>query len=159
MMPRQPWWLLALLLGVVLAPVVSQAAVETTGLTAEQEARAAALYGQFKCPVCKTQALGASTTFLAEEMKAQIRDMVRFGASDREIKQHYVDRYGEWILLSPPVRGSGLWAWLVPIVLAIIGTVVVLLWLRRRAGAAAESPTSETLSIDERRAIDALVGD
>ncbi len=151
---------LGLSLWVLLAASPSLAVVETTGLTVEQESRAAALYGQLKCPVCKTQALGASTTFLAEEMKAQIRDMVRLGASDQEILQHYVDRYGEWILLSPPVHGSGLWAWLVPVAAALLGVFGAVLWLRRRAGGGPDDATvTEALSGDERRAIDALVGD
>lgn len=147
------------MLWVLLAVSPAFAVVETTGLTAEQESRASALYGQLKCPVCKTQALGASTSFLAEEMKAQIRDMVRIGASDREILQHYVDRYGEWILLSPPAHGSGLWAWLVPGVAALLGALGALLWLKRRTGGGADTTVAETLSGDERRAIDALVGD
>jgi cytochrome c-type biogenesis protein CcmH len=151
---------LGLSLGSLLAASHALAVVETTGLTPEQEARAAALYGQLKCPVCKTQALGASTTFLAEEMKAQIRDMVRLGASDREILQHYVDRYGEWILLSPPAHGSGLWAWLVPAAAALLGALGAMLWLKRRSGGGTpEATVAETLSGDERRAIDALVGD
>lgn len=102
---------LALTLLVALAGIssVAHAAPVGTGLTQEQEARAAALYGQLKCPVCKNQALAASTTFLAEEMKAQIRDLVRMGATDEEILRHYVQRYGEWILLAPPAVAEVSW--------------------------------------------------
>lgn len=153
---------LALTLLVALAGIssVAHAAPVGTGLTQEQEARAAALYGQLKCPVCKNQALAASTTFLAEEMKAQIRDLVRMGATDEEILRHYVQRYGEWILLAPPARGRGLLAWVVPGVLGVAGLFAAWAWLRKRSKEFVQEPVAaSTVSGDERRAIDALVGD
>lgn len=151
---------LASLVAIIGVAEVAYAAPVGTGLTLEQEARAAALYGQLKCPVCKNQSLASSTTFLADEMKAQIRDFVRMGATDEEILSHYVQRYGEWILLAPPARGRGLLAWVVPGVLGAAGLFAAWAWLRRNSKEfVQETVATSTLSGDERRAIDALVGD
>ncbi|RMF15488.1 MAG: cytochrome c-type biogenesis protein CcmH [Candidatus Dadabacteria bacterium] len=132
-------------------------------LTPEQEWRCLRLYEELKCPVCKTQSLASSTSFLAEDMKAQIRDFVREGRSDQEIMDYYVDRYGDWILMRPPARGFSLLAWIVPVlgVLAAFGFVLVVLrrWSRSAAadvaaGANVETPVSAIRDERVRRLVD-----
>ena len=133
--------LCSLLLVILTAPVgwihaaqvpISAAEVE---LTSDQETRAMRLNEQLKCPVCKNQSLAASSSFIAEEMKRNIRQMVAAGQSDEEILDFFVERYSEWILLAPPKQGVNWILYAVPPVFALV--VAVALWRRfnRRNGA------------------------
>jgi cytochrome c-type biogenesis protein CcmH len=108
----------AILTFCVLGPLPVAAQPTSTGgaeleLTVEQEGRAAALAAMLKCPVCKSQSLAGSHSFLAEEMKRQIRQKILNGESDDEILDYFVARYTEWILLKPRARG---WQWLLYLV-------------------------------------------
>lgn len=154
--------LLASLIALSLTPALwaSEAA-----LTPEQERRAVSLYGEFKCPVCKSQSVAASTSFLSEEMKRQIRELLAAGRSDQEIKDHFVARYGEWVLLRPKTSGRGLWAWIVPGVV-LTAALAWLGWQLHRWSAAsspATSPSQATgandgdLSLEQRQKIQALI--
>lgn len=116
-----------------LAPTRVAATVE---LTPEQHRRAVALYGELKCPVCKSQSVAASTSFLSEEMKIQIQEMIASGRTDAEIVDYYVQRYGEWILMRPPASGRGLLVWAVPACLVALAAAG--LWLRLRRWSSAE---------------------
>lgn len=143
-----------LLLVLPLAALPGWTAEVISDLTPEQEWRCLRLYEELKCPVCKTQSLAASTSFLAEEMKNQIRDFVREGRSDREIIDYYVARYGDWILMRPPARGFSLLAWLVPIV-GVLGAVVFVMvvlrrWARTDASAQSVADGARTAIRDER---------
>lgn len=147
--------------GLLLALPAWAASGEVRSLLSEaQERRAAVLYTQLQCPVCEAQALGESHSFLAEEMKASIREMLLAGMSNDEIIGYFVDRYGEWILLEPPRRGWGLWAWLMP-GFGVVGVSIWLLaWIRSRAHLRDSEGDLETeLSDEERERIRALVLD
>ncbi len=127
---------------VFLVSTLSFAEVEE--LTAQQEQQAATLYGELKCPVCKNQSLAESTSFLAEEMKVQIRDLVAAGKTNQDVIDFYVERYGDWILMRPRAEGRGLVAWLAPggAILFGLGWVFVALrrWSRTPQEAATLSP-------------------
>lgn len=108
------------------APVsVSAAQIE---LTPEQETRAMRLNEQLKCPVCKNQSLAASSSFIAEEMKRNIRQMVAQGQSDEQILAFFVERYSEWVLLAPPKQGVNWILYAVPPAFAVIFAIA--LWRR-----------------------------
>lgn len=131
---------------------LSAAAVEGTGLSMAEEQRAAHLFEQLKCPVCKNQSLASSTSYIAEQMKRQIRDKIREGQTNEEIISFYVDRYGEWILTRPPASGRGLLVWLLPGALVLGAGGWLLLVLRRwsrapdreqQVGSDVEPPSSQ----------------
>jgi cytochrome c-type biogenesis protein CcmH len=100
-------------------------------LTQEQETRARKLEDQFKCPVCRSQSIRQSRSFMAEDMKRRIRELVAEGRSDTEIKAHFTDRYGEWILLTPTRSGFNLTAWLLPFFVVLIGGFSLFVLARR----------------------------
>lgn len=155
-MRRAPGWAVHTLAAA--ATLFAATLTHAATLTPEQERRAAHLYSELKCPVCKNQSLAASTSFLAEEMKAQIRDFVAAGKTDREIIEYYVERYGDWILLQPRARGFGWLAWLGPAVLLLFGMGIVATRLRRtpRDGIEVE-PQIAVVSTQQRARIDRLV--
>lgn len=101
-------------------------------LTLEQESLASRLNGMLKCPVCRNQSLASSSSFIAEEMKREIRKMVAAGKTETQIQQFYVDRYTDWILLAPPAKGLNWGLYAVPVILLVLGLIMVIRWLRNQ---------------------------
>ena len=117
---------------------LSTANVPAISLTPEQEARAAAIEARLKCPVCRSQSIRQSRSFMAEDMKRRVRELVAEGRSDEEIRDYFVARYGEWILLTPPKSGFSLTAWALPLSAVALGVVLVTWVVRKRRGEAVE---------------------
>jgi cytochrome c-type biogenesis protein CcmH len=145
----------------VLAVGSVQAAVSPDERLADPalEARARELARGLRCLVCQNQSIDDSNAPLAQDLRRIVRERLVAGASDREIEAYLVDRYGEFVLLAPPVRAGTLLLWLGPFTLLLVAGSV-LLWLgwqrRRRRGAvpATEAPLNES----EARELDALLG-
>lgn len=123
-------------------------------LTAGEERIARRLEGRLKCPVCRSQSIRQSRSFMAEDMKRRIRVLLADGRSEDEIVDFFTARYGPWILLTPPKRGFNLTAYLLPFLVVGAGAVLVTLaarrWSLRTRGAAPfeappPSPTLERL--------------
>lgn len=96
-----------------------------------------------RCPVCLNLSVADSPSNLAGEMRTEIETQLRAGRSPEQIRAFFIDRYGEWILLSPPRRGWNLLPWAVPIVGLAAGVVLWVAFVRRRtprtAGVATET--------------------
>ncbi|HUP01477.1 MAG TPA: cytochrome c-type biogenesis protein CcmH [Gemmatimonadota bacterium] len=113
-------------------------------LAPDQEARALALESELRCPVCRSQSIRQSRSFMAEDMKAKLRELIAAGRTDREIRDWFVERYGEWILLTPPRRGFNLAAFL-PLVVVVVGAAGVVLLARRWSRHGSSRPAAEPL--------------
>ena len=92
--------------------------------------RADALAAELRCPDCQGLSVADSPTSSAREIRRQIDELIGGGATDEEVRAHFVARYGEWIRLAP--SATALWA--LPFVVLVIGVVVLLAWLRARRG-------------------------
>lgn len=79
-----------------------------------------------RCPVCQGESAGESNSGIAQEMRKIIAEQLAAGKSEAQIQQFFVDRYGDWILYSPPRRGLTLWVWLSPVL--AIGLLGFGLW-------------------------------
>lgn len=145
---------------VILALVFSAPALATPGPDERlddpaQEARARALYAELRCVVCQSQSIDDSNAPLAADMRAVVRERLLAGDSDAEVRAWLQERYGDYVLMLPPVQGNTLALWLFPlIVLAGGGTAIVLFvrgQKRRAAGAtdAADDARAARLSDDE----------
>jgi cytochrome c-type biogenesis protein CcmH len=104
----------------------------------EQEARYNELTMELRCLVCQNQNLADSDAPLAQDLRKEIYDMMQAGRSNEEIKTFLVDRYGDFVLYRPPVKGNTLALWLGPAVLLLLGGVVVVLIVRKRTRMFAE---------------------
>jgi cytochrome c-type biogenesis protein CcmH len=93
-----------------------------------QEARARALTHQIRCPVCAGEALDESNAELARDLRRLVRERITAGDSDAEIFLFLQERYGEGILMHPPVDGRTLLLWLLPLVVVAAG--LRLFWRR-----------------------------
>lgn len=106
------------------------------------EARLRTLAKELRCVQCQSETLADSAAPLAVDMRREMRDMIRAGKSDAEIKQFLVARYGEFVLYRPPVKVKTLPLWLGPFVLLLLGGLVLFVLVRRRQRQA-EAPLDE----------------
>ena len=97
-----------------------------------------------RCPVCQGLSVKDSDSPTAREIRADIRRRVDDGESAAEIRQAYVDRYGEWILLRPGTSGFDAVVWAVPAAALAAGAVALtgVFWRWRRRGST-RAPTDE----------------
>lgn len=94
-----------------------QLAAEAPLPDADQEARAQNLMREIRCVVCENEPVSQSTADIAVDMRRVIRTQVEQGASDREIRQFFSDRYGQFVLFRPPSQGLGMLLWVFPFAL------------------------------------------
>jgi cytochrome c-type biogenesis protein CcmH len=120
-----PW----VALGVLVIVVVVIAAMPDTDRSDADRARD--LAAELRCPDCEGLSVAASSTTSGRTIRADIRERVRRGESDEDIRQVYVDRYGESILLNPQGGGLGVIVWAVPVVVLVLGGAALVLAMRR----------------------------
>ena len=104
------------------------------------EARARVLSKNIRCLVCQNQSIDDSNASLAKDLRKVVREQLVNGASDEEIFDFLIERYGDFVLLKPPVKPSTYMLWYGPIILFSIGLVMSVLFLIRRKKLAPEEP-------------------
>jgi len=97
----------------------------------EQEQRFQELTAELRCVVCQNQSLADSDAPLAHDLRQEIHDMLMDGRNDDEIRSFLVDRYGDFVLYRPAVKGNTLLLWLAPALLLLAGGSVVAYSVRR----------------------------
>ena len=115
------------------------------------EARARDLSAQLRCMVCQNQSIDNSNADLARDLRLLVRERLKAGDSDDEIRAYLVQRYGDFILLKPPVKPETLVLWGAPIIVLLVGGVAIFLNARRRA--AVPEPDGERQGLSEGEAI------
>jgi cytochrome c-type biogenesis protein CcmH len=96
------------------------------------EARARTLQKELRCMVCQGESIDESNAQLAADLRALIRERIKAGDSDEQIKQFLVSRYGDFILMKPPFDSSTYALWLTPFVVLILAAGVAI-WVVVRA--------------------------
>ncbi len=109
---------------------------------------------ELRCLVCQNQTIADSNADLAVDLKNQVRERLKQGASEKEVIAFMTERYGDFVLYRPPVKGTTLLLWFGPGLLLVGGLIALFMRLRRRAAAAVEP----VLSDDERARAAALLG-
>ena len=92
-----------------------------------QELRARDISKNIRCMVCQNQSIDESDAPLATDLRILIRNKIQEGSDDKEIYKFLSDRYGDFILLKPPLKLSTLALWFLPFIFLIIGTLIVFL--------------------------------
>ena len=95
------------------------------------EAMTTVLASELRCPVCQGNSIQDSPSELAQQMRDLIKDQLRSGKTPDEVRAYFVDKYGEWILLSPKAEGLNLIVYIVPFVALLVGGLVVWRTVRR----------------------------
>ncbi len=117
------------------------------------EARARALSGELRCLVCQNQSIDESDAPLAKDLRLLIRERLKAGASDSQVRDFMVERYGDFVLLRPRFAPETLLLWVTPFALLLAGLIFAIRAGRRRTpAAAAEAPLTE----EERRKLEEL---
>jgi cytochrome c-type biogenesis protein CcmH len=148
------WRRLALVATVLIVlPLVAHAAVDTPLDDPALEARALNLHQEIRCLVCQGQSIADSNA--DHDLRALVRERIAAGDSDRTVLDYLHDRYGDFVLLDPPVKPATYALWFGPPLLLVIGGVAVFLFHKRNRRRAAVAPTP--LSEAERKALDSLL--
>jgi len=121
------------------------------------EQRMLAISEELRCLVCQNESLAGSRADLAQDLRRELRELLKAGKTDQEVKDFLVSRYGDFVLYRPQVKPATYLLWAGPFVLLIAGLFGLIRFLRRRAGdgAAAEAPLTEA----ERQRAEALLRD
>ena len=91
----------------------------------KQELRARDISKNVRCMICQNQSIDESNAPLAKDLRIIIRDKIKEGNNDKEIYKFLTDRYGDFILLKPPLKLSTLALWFLPFIFFIIGFFIV----------------------------------
>ncbi|HUB43543.1 MAG TPA: cytochrome c-type biogenesis protein [Acetobacteraceae bacterium] len=120
------------------------------------EARAETIGETLRCLVCQNESIEESNAGLAHDIRVLLRQLLLQGDTDAQARQAIVARYGEFVLLKPPVQPATYVLWYGPVALLLIGFAGIVLWLRFRArDAAAQTPAP--LSPQEESRLDTLL--
>lgn len=119
------------------------------------EERARELSKGLRCLVCRNESIDESNADLARDMRILVRERLVAGDSDDGVIQFLVDRYGEYVLLTPRASGANLALWLAAPAMLILGGGIAIVYLRGRARPAAP----EGLSSDEKARLAELMKD
>ena len=135
------------LLALVLSAVVAAAQQPSRPLDDQQVYEVAA---DLRCVVCQNLSVADSPSEMATQMRAIVRERLAAGDTPAQVRQYFVERYGEWILLSPPRRGFNLLVWVAPLVAVVAGLGLVAVLLRRWTGRRRPPPPPVSAAMSER---------
>ena len=117
------------------------------------EQRARALAKELRCLVCQNQSIDDSDADLARDLRQIVRERLIAGDSDAEIIAFVTDRYGDFVLLRPPVKPATWGLWFGPLIVFLIAAAGLALYLRRRKAPEA----APNLCAEEQARLDALL--
>jgi cytochrome c-type biogenesis protein CcmH len=148
----------ALLLAACLLAPSAQAATSPDEVLADPalEERARALSRQLRCLVCQNQSIDDSDAELARDLRQIVRERLVAGDSDAEIIAFLTARYGDFVLLRPPVKPATWGLWFGPLAVLLVAGGGIVLYLRRRRP---HDSASAPLDAAERARLDALMGE
>lgn len=109
----------------------------------EQEARFDRLTEELRCLVCQNQSLADSDAPLAQDLRNEVFLMLQQGNSDEDIKRFLTERYGDFVLYRPPVKGNTFLLWFSPLLLFVGGAVIMAVIISRRRVMLAEEALEE----------------
>ena len=122
------------------------------------EKRARALSVNIRCLVCQNQSIDDSNADLARDLRILVRERLIAGDSDTEVLDYLISRYGDFVMLKPPFKGSTFILWLGPLFVFILAVIGLVIYFRRRQTELANtSDSSSRLSSEEREQLNRLL--
>ena len=119
------------------------------------EQRLIVISEEMRCLVCQNESLAGSRSDLANDLRREIRNLIKEGKTDDQIRSFMVERYGDFVLYRPPVKPITWFLWIGPFVILLVGIIGLMVYLRRRN----QSVQINKLSEADNRRIDALLKD
>ena len=120
-----------------------------------EEARLVHISQELRCLVCQNESLSSSRAELADDLRREVRDLIRANKSDQEIKDFLVSRYGDFVLYRPEVKPLTWVLWFGPFVVLLIAGIFLLVYLRQRRA----TVQPQVLSDNERARVEQLLRD
>lgn len=117
------------------------------------EARARAIGRELRCLVCQNESIDESGADLAHDLRVILRERIQAGDSDARAIKYITDRYGDFVLLKPPIEPATYLLWFSPLLLLLIGAGGIAIYLRRHR----PEPDDTPLSAPERNRLDKLL--
>jgi cytochrome c-type biogenesis protein CcmH len=117
-----------------------------------QEARARVLFQELRCVVCQNESIDDSEADLAQDLRRIVRAQIGEGRSDAQIRAFLVQRYGDFILLKPPLNPANAILWFAPLALLLAGGGYI--WFRTKPPQGEEPG----LTLAEEKALERLGG-
>ena len=84
-----------------------------------------------RCLVCQNQSIDESSSQIAEDLRILIKEKIETGSTDKEIYEYLSDRYGDYILLNPPLKTNTILLWFLPFIILILGLFLVMKILKK----------------------------
>ena len=98
----------------------------------KQELRARTISKNIRCLVCQNQSIDESNAPLAKDLRILIRNKIKKGQTDEQIYKFLTERYGDFILLKPPLKSSTLALWFLPFIFFLIGAFIII-WHNKKS--------------------------
>ena len=118
------------------------------------EERYHTLTQELRCPKCQNQNIADSNAPISQDLRRLLYEQLEAGASDDEIRQYMVDRYGEFVRYRPSFSGVTVFLWLAPALLLVLGVAIAVMALRGRSTPA---DGTDQLSEAEQRKLQAMI--
>ena len=119
------------------------------------EARLVHISQEIRCLVCQNESLSSSRAELADDLRREVRDLIRTNKSDQEIKDFLVSRYGDFVLYRPEVKPLTWVLWFGPFVVLLMAAIFMWVYLRQRRATVKPHVLSEA----ERARVEQLLKD
>ncbi|MGH7795245.1 MAG: cytochrome c-type biogenesis protein CcmH, partial [Candidatus Binatia bacterium] len=114
----------------------------------EEQTRAIAT--ELRCVVCQNLSVADSPSEMAQQMRAVVREQLQAGQTPEQVKEFFVSKYGEWVLLKPKTTGFSALLWILPYVVLVLGVMTALWFIRRWATAKKSQPPAADASEETR---------
>ena len=114
------------------------------------EARAREIGRELRCLVCQNQSIDDSDADLARDLRVMVRERLTAGDSDRQVIDYIVSRYGDFVLMKPPVKPETWALWFGPAAIGGAGLLALVLYFRRRGGAGSGGAVPLSAAEEER---------
>src|SRR4051812_37342401 len=145
-------FLIVVMLTLVASPRVEAVQPDEILADATLEGRARALSKELRCMVCQNQSIDDSDAPLARDLRILVRERLTAGDSDRQVLDFLTARYGDFVLLKPPLRWETAALWFAPVIVLAIGAGALVMFLRRRRDVTPAGEAALTAAEKERLA-------
>lgn len=109
---------------------------------------------ELRCLVCQNESLASSRAELANDLREEVRKLIRADKSDVQIKEYLVTRYGDFVLYRPEVKPLTWVLWFGPFLLLLLGVTGMVMYLRQRQS---DGPAKQNLSDEDRRKVQEIL--
>ncbi|NVK17161.1 MAG: cytochrome c-type biogenesis protein CcmH [Methylocystaceae bacterium] len=150
---------LIFVLAALIAVNVSALAVEPDEILDDPalEERAREVSKDVRCVVCQNQSIDDSNSGIAKKMRILVRERIKEGDSNQQVIDYLVSRYGDFVLLKPPVKTKTLFLWFGPALMVVLGLIGIIFYYRRRSKETGETTGAAPLSPKEKARLEALL--